>query len=148
MKKKEKRYHRVVGDKVASVFIKEVYLPKTKTYADEYDVINVNYYEYIGACVSSNKRTNNDWWNGDKRGNKLHNRSTGNVRTFATVIDVLTKHVNAFINEYGYYCCMVDATDERRMLTYIKTVRHYAKKHKLTLTMVATDDGLVCLFEQ
>lgn len=147
MKKKEKRYHRKVSGKVASVFIQEVYLPKAKTYRDKYSSIYTGYYDYICACVSNSRRKNNDWWNNDKTCDNMYNRSTGNTMTFIAIADMLTKHIETFIKQYGYYCCMVDGTDERRITTYFKMVRHYAKKKKLKLTTVATDDGLLCWFE-
>lgn len=148
MKKKEKRYHRTVGNKVVSIYIKEVYLPKAKvfTYKDG-ESICTSYYEYIGACVSNSKRINNDWWNGDKHGNKLHNRSTGTTTTFITIANTMIKHAEEFMKEYGWYCCMIDGTDDHRMNTYIKIAYHYAKKKDLTLITVATDDGLLCWFE-
>lgn len=146
MKKKEKRYHKKVGNKAVSLYIQEVYLPK-KTYTYKTDVIETSYYEFIGACVSNSRRTNNDWWNGDKKCNKMYNRSTGNSGTFITIAAMMTAHISTFIKEYGWYCCMIDGTDDHRMETYIKMACHYAKKNNISLTTVATDDGLLCWFE-
>ena len=148
MKKHEKRYHKTIGNKVASVYIKEVYLPKSITFSYAGSSISTSYYEYICACVSNSKRTNNDWWNDDKKAcDKMWNRSTGTATTFVSIADMAVKHADAFIKEYGYYCCMIDATDNKRLDTYFKMVYHYAKKKHLTITTVATDDGLLCWFE-
>ena len=39
MKKHEKRYHEVVGNKVASVYVQEFYFPKFRTFTDGTDTI-------------------------------------------------------------------------------------------------------------
>ena len=45
MKKNEKRYHETVNNKVASVYIQENYLPKTRTFTDCADSITTTYYD-------------------------------------------------------------------------------------------------------
>lgn len=147
MKKQEKRYHKEVKNKIASLYIEEHYLPKSTKFEYNNNCIETIYYDFIGACVSNSRRTNNDWWTGDKRCNKLHNVSTGDISTFIAIVSMLEKHIHTFIKEYGYYCCMIDGTDDHRTETYMKMVYHYAKKHHLSVTVVATDDGALCYFE-
>ena len=141
MKKNEKRYHMHVGNKVASVYIQEIYLDKTYTYTDATATINTRYYEYIGICVSNGRRTNNDWWNGDKDGDKFYNKSTGNVTTFKAIIDALAINILEFYRIYGYYCCVFEPTDMHRRKTYLKAFKHICKKCHLDYRYVIKDDN-------
>ena len=151
MKKNHVRYHATVSNKVASVYIDEVYAPQDK-YMKLYDTkyrfvtnpyIHTRYYEYIAICVSNNRRTNNDWYNGDRIGNRLHNKSTGNIHTLIAIANMLEEHIVKFINQYGYYCCMFEPTDERREKTYIMMMNKLVKKHCLIHEKIVTVDGSI-----
>lgn len=143
MKKNHKRYHMVSNNKVASVYIDEVYLPdgdRFQKFYDGVDTITTCYYEYIGVCVSNSRRTNNDWWRGDKTSDKMYNTSTGNGATFVAIADMLEQHIDEFILRYGYYCCMFEPTDDRRRRVYMRMVKHYCKERGLDWHYVIADD--------
>lgn len=146
MKRNEKRYHEVVGNKVASVYIKECYLDKTYHFTYETNTISTCYYDYIGICVGKSRRSNNDWWNGDKNGDKLYNKSTGNIATFSAIMDTLTIHVLEFYNRYGYYCCSFEPTDVRRGITYMKALKHICKKCNLDYRYIIKDDVEIMVY--
>ena len=162
MKKNEKRYHKTIGGKVASVYINEVYAsnkPVTfvgnglrSAYRDKYtnetwlttSTIKTYYYEYIGACVSNSRRFNNDWWNGDKNGDVVYNKSTGNIRTLMAIVDILENHIISFIDTYGYYICEFEGTDKHRNDTYRRMVHKMTHKYGLTYRAIESDnDGYV-----
>ena len=140
MKKNEKRYHKVIGNKVASVYIQEFYLDKSYRYTDDTEIIDTCYYENISICVGKNRRANNDWYNGDKSGNKIHNKSTGTITTFMGIIDMLTLHILEFYHTYGYYCCTFTPTDDKRRKAYFKAIKRLCKKCYLTYRYVICDD--------
>ena len=161
MKKNEKRYHKTVGGKVASVYINEVYAEGNKkesfvgkalwsAYTDKYTdamalsnsaIVKTHYYDYIGICVSNSRRFNNDWWNGDKRGDAVHNKSTGNIRTLVAIADMLEQHIIKFINEYDYYVCAFEPTDERRESAYRRMMHKMARKNGLTYRSIKNTSG-------
>ena len=146
MKRNEKRYHETIGNKVASVYIQEVYLDKTYVFTDYTETIETRYYEYIGICVGKSKRSNNDWWNGDKDGDKLYNKSTGNINTLISIIDTLTLHILEFYNQYKYYCFVFEPTDDHRRKTYMKAVKHICKKACLDYRYVIKDDNEIMVY--
>ena len=146
MKRNEKRYHEVIGNKVASVYIQEFYLPKAQTFDDGTNTITTSYYENIGVCVSNSRRTNNDWWNGDKSGNRLYNKSTGTASTFMEIVDTLTVHVLEFCIKYGYYCCVFTPTDSHRRKVYMSVLKHVCKKCNLTYRYVLCDDDEIMVW--
>lgn len=141
MKKHEKRYHEVVGNKVASVYIQEFYFPKFRTFTDGTDTIETQYTENISICVGKSRRANNDWFNGDKTGDKIHNKSTGNIATFMSIVDTLTLHILEFHHIYGYYCCTFTPTDDKRRKTYLKAIKHLCRECYLTFKYVICDDN-------
>ena len=161
MKKDEKRYHKTIGDKTASVYISEVYAKGNKkesfigkslwsAYSDKHtdamalsnsNVVETHYYEYIGICVSSSRRFNNDWWNGDKHGDMVHNKSTGNIRTLVAIADMLEQHIIKFIDMYDYYICVFDPTDEHREGAYRRMMHKMARKHGLTYRAIKDEYG-------
>ena len=161
MKKDEKRYHKTVGNKTASVYISEVYSNGNKkmtfigkslwsAYSDKYTdvmaltnntVVKTHYYEYIGICVSNSRRFNNDWWNGDKCGDVVHNKSTGNIRTLVAIADMLEQHIVKFVDIYDYYICIFDPTDEHRESTYRKMMHKMARRNDLTYRAIKDKDG-------
>lgn len=163
MKKNHKRYHKTLGGKVASVYVNEVYSNGNNKmsfvgrhlwaghYADfqgKYvdslsmgrNIIQTHYYEYIGVCVSNSRRFNNDWWNGDKRGDIVYNKSTGNIRTIVAIVDMLEQHVLKFVNIYGYYVCMFDPTDEHRENVYRRMMHKMAVKNDLKYRAIKNDE--------
>ena len=140
MKKNEIRYHNKIGNKVTSVYIEETFLNHSIDFSDKENTVTTSYYDYIGICVSNNKRLNNDWWNGDKQGNKLENKSTGNIKCLATIAKTLERHIDTFFKNYDYYCCMIEYTDEHRKNTYDKMINHYCKKNNLRPCCVTVDD--------
>ena len=143
MTKKHKRIHVTVNNKVASIYINEVYLPngdRFQKFTDGLDTINTSYYEYLGICVGNKRRENNDWWNNDKcQLEKKYNKSTGSITTFTAITHVLEAHIDNFINTYGYYCCMFEPTDTRRRKTYMKMINYYCKKRNLINYYVIVD---------
>lgn len=160
MKKNEKRYHKTIGNKIASVYIDEVYVNGNKkisfmgktlwsSYSDKYtdalslcnSVIETYYYEYIGVCVSNSRRFNNDWWNGDKHGDAVHNKSTGNIKTIVAIADMLEQHIINFIDTYGYYICIFDPTDKHREGAYKRMMHKMTHKHGLTYRAIKDEDG-------
>ena len=141
MKKSEVRYHEIVSNKVASVYINKHYLNKDSVFTDGTDAICTRYYEYIGICVSNSRRFNNDWWNGDKRGDAVYNKSTGDIYTLNAIMDTLTIHVLECCLKYGFYCCMFEPTDMRRRKTYMKAIKHICKKCNLQYKYVITGDN-------
>lgn len=159
MKKKERRYHKTVGNRVASVYISEVYKSNKdmvftgKTlwsgYRDKYtdaislssNTVETHYYEYISICVGRSRRFNNDWYRGDKRGDVVLNKSTGNIRTIVAIADMLEQHIIEFIDTYGYYICIFDPTDEHRESAYRKMMHKMAYKHGLTYRAIKDEDG-------
>jgi hypothetical protein len=149
MKKNQKKYTKELRNgMVASLYITERYWSKAFTVTDKDDSITTMYYEEIGAIVGRTRRQCNDWYNGDKTGNKLYNKMTGaNAEGFLAIISMMNTHIDKFISAYGYYCCMIDGTDDKRMKTYIKAVFHYCNKKHISLKTVATDDGLLCWME-
>lgn len=146
MKKKEKRYHETVGKKVASVYIQECYLNKTYRFYDGTEAIETSYYDYIAVCVSNSRRSNNDWWNGDKNGDKFYNKSTGNITTFAAIIDMLTIHILEFYCTYGYYCCVFEPTDDRRRKVYLTALKHICSKSNLDYYYVIKDSNEIMVW--
>lgn len=149
MKKHEKRYHVSINNKVASIYIDEVYLPESdrfQRFTDGTETIHTCYYEYIGICVGNSKRSNNDWWNGDKSGWKLYNKSTGTASTFKAIVDTLAIHVLEFYCTYGYYCCVFEPTDKRRRKTYMKAIKHICKKSNLDYRYVIKDDNEIMVY--
>lgn len=141
MGKNEKRYHETIGNKVCSIYIQEKYLDKVYRYTDDTETIDTRYYEYIGICVGKSRRANNDWWNGDKSGNKIYNKSTGTMSTFMKIVDTLTIHVLEHVLTYGDYCFAFEPTDERRRKTYMKAVKYVCKKCGLDYRYVLLDDN-------
>lgn len=144
-KKKIKRIHQEVAGKVASIYIKEHYVPKcNQVFTDGYDIIDTCYYEEIGVCVGNARRENNDWWNGDKKEYRKDNKSTGNNATFLSIIKTLENHINDFISKYNYYCIMFTGTDKRRQETYEKAIKYFCRKYNKNSTWVITDvmDGI------
>lgn len=146
MKKNEKRYHEIIGKKVASVYIHECYLDKVYSFTDCTDTIETKYYEYIGICVSNGRRSNNDWWNGDKSGDKIYNKSTGNIATFTSIVETLTIHILEFYHTYGYYCCSFEPTDVHRRKTYLKAFKHVCKRCHLDYRYVIKDDNEIMVY--
>lgn len=137
------RYHRnIENNQVASVYIDEVYLKKMSSFSDDACTIRTGYYEYIGIIIGKCRRLNNDWWNGDKVGNKVHNKSTGkDIRGLIAIFDELIAHVLTFINNYGCYCAMVSGTDERRVTVYHHFIKRLCKQCNLEFTFVDTPEG-------
>lgn len=142
MNKDEIRYHNKVGNKIASVYIQETFLDHSTDFYgyDKGNTITTSYYDYIGICVSNSRRLNNDWWNGDRQGNKLNNKSTGNIKCLTTIVKTLERHIDTFFKNYNYYCCMIEYTDEHRKNTYDKMINHYCKKNNLKPYCVTVDD--------
>lgn len=139
MKKYEKRYHKAIDNKVASVYIDEVFLPKERVFDDGTETMTICYYEYIGICVSNNKRFNNDWWNGDKKGNAIYNKSTGNIKSILAIADMLSIHIDNSIATYGNYCCMLEPTDTHRRKAYMRMIKNYCNKRNLDYYYVIID---------
>ncbi len=141
MKRNERRYHETVGKKVASVYIQENYFSKPVLFSDSDKEFTIYHYEYIGICVGNSRRSNNDWWNGDKEGRKILNKSTGSIATFLAIVDTLTIHILESILQYGYYCCEFKPTDTHRKVTYMKAIKHVCKKCNLSYHYVIEDDN-------
>ena len=128
MYKNHVRIHKQCGNKVASVYIDEVYLNKPLK-VNTRSNITTTYYDCLGICVSKDKRLNNDWWAGDKRSFKLDNKCTGDIKTILAIQDAIYTRVEDFRKEYGFYCCLFEATDDKRKDTYDKMFKRYVKRH-------------------
>lgn len=130
MRNQEVRYHRVVGDKVASVFIDK---------HDESDVLKKH--EYIGICVSGSKETNVDWWNGKKKAKELYNVQTGNINTIMAITNTLSEHIYMRICSDGEYVGVCEPTDPKRRKTYKMMIKTISKQMNCTSEIFENEQG-------
>lgn len=130
------RYHEYMDNKVVSVYIEGT----NNNHHLFYD--NVNYSEDIGVVISKSRRFNNDWYNGDKKGDKIHNRSTGSIKCLLSIVDTLTIHVLEYMQTYKcdyYFTCT--PTDKHRETTYLMIAKRVCKQCNIDYECVKLIDG-------
>lgn len=137
MKKNEKRFHSYVDNYVASVYFTTTYLDKCIEFNNGTEVWN---YDTVGVCVSRSKRLNNDWYNGDKVGLKLHNRSTGNIKTITAIVDIIETHLINKLTIDGIAAIEFEPTDEHRAKAYKKMMHRFVNKYNVECLVDVTDN--------
>ena len=129
---KELRFHKTLeNNQVASLYIDKL---SVNYHTNEWSIRECS---YIGCIISNNRRFNNDWWNGDKKGNVVTNKSTGkSIEGFAWIVDTLFDYVLSQVSRKSndYSCALlINGTDDKRISCYDKAIKHICKKYKLTL---------------
>lgn len=117
--------HKKIGNLAASVFFDESF----------------KYMEFLNAkvkmddicvCVSESKEMNVKWWCGDEKAvDLLHNKSTGNFKTFSYIAKTIQEKCKKRIETDGFYICSYTPTDTHRDIAYKSILTSMCKKQKL-----------------
>ena len=133
MKNKIIRIHNQTKSGVASIYIEqqanEYKLSKDKVLSKQFR---------ISIIVGKTKRNNNDWFNGDREGNKYHNKSTGSgLHGLSSILSTLDDFIVGEILKNGYCMLLVQPTDEKRAKLYDSAIKRRVKRYEaLKLTHI------------